>query len=205
MLLLPSRAHWKLSPKYQGVPSDSPHTNGYYTLRRWFALLRRTGDAAESWKDVRCPFPFPRKKIRPLRCWEVRLLRESQAAQRYTRVALCLEPVQALVAPVRPPCRVARSRQKAMCLPANLTTLPKYLQSWLEFWMNPGAHNHWRTSSKWIWVGNNGDEVHRGLRRRIRRGRTPATGRPRPDAAHCTHPPRIPRNYHCGARDEGTR
>ena len=38
--------------------------------------------------------------------------------------------------------------------------------------------------------GNNGNEVHRGLRRRIRRWRrrTPPTGRPRPDAAHSAHP-----------------
>ena len=56
------------------------------------------------------------------------------------------------VAPIRPPRRLARSQQRAMCLPANLSTLPKYLQSWPQFWTNPGAHSHQRRSSEWIWV-----------------------------------------------------
>ena len=52
--------------------------------------------------------------------------------------------------------------------------------------------------------GNNGNEVHRGLRRRIRRRRAPAAGQPRPDA-HSTQPSRTFQSYHRGAQDGGTR
>ena len=196
-LLPTSRVSWKLSPKFQGNPSDFRQTDGYHTFRRWFELLHGTRDAAASqdrgrrigrikssteckkkqrnvrrqagsrppsfiWKNVLAGWPpsksvglrpFQRRAVRPLRCWEVWLLRESQAAQRHTRLALCLEPVQASVAPVRTSRQLARSHQRAMRLPANLSTLPKNLQSWLQFWTNPGAHNHWRKSSDWIWVG----------------------------------------------------
>ena len=50
---------------------------------------------------------------------------------------------------------------------------------------------------------NDGNEIHQGSqRRRIRRERAPATGRPCPGAAHSTHPSLIPWSYHCSARDE---
>ena len=93
---------------------------------------------------MRCPLPGLRKKCRPLRCWEVPVLGESQAGLRYTRLVLCLEPVQASVAPVRPSHQLAQS----MYLSAHLSTLPKYLQSWLQFWTNPGAHAHWRKRAR---------------------------------------------------------
>ena len=96
--------------------------------------------------------PFRHRAVRALRCWGFLLLRESQAAQRYTRLALCLEPVQASVASVSLSSQLARSHQKAMCLPANLSTLPKYLQSWVQFWTGPEARTDWRKSSEWIRV-----------------------------------------------------
>ena len=40
--------------------------------------------------------------------------------------------------------------------------------------------------------GNNGNEVYRGLRRRIRRDRAPAARRPRSGGTHSVHPPWIP-------------
>ena len=116
----------------------------------WSALLHGTRDAAELRKAVHRLLQNPRKKNRPLRCWRLRLLRESQAAQRNTRFALCLEPVLASVAPVSLSSQLAQSHQGAMCLPANLSTVPKYLQSWLQIWKSPEAHTHWRKNSEWI-------------------------------------------------------
>ena len=81
-----------------------------------------------------------------------------------------------------------------MRLPANLSTLPMYLQSWLQFWTGGRV----RSGSG---CGNNGNGVHQGSQRRIRRERAPAAGWPCPGAAHSTHPSRIPWSCH-GARDE---
>ena len=51
--------------------------------------------------------------------------------------------------------------------------------------------------------GNNRGGVHRDpQRRRIRRRRARAAGRPCPGAAHSTHPSRMPWSYHCGTRGE---
>ena len=75
--------------------------------------------------------PFQRLAVRALRCWGFLLLRERRGARRYTRIALCLEPAHASVAFVSLSSQLVRSRQKAMCLLANLSTLPKYLQSWV--------------------------------------------------------------------------
>ena len=109
-----------------------------------------TRDAAESRKVFRCLLPGPRKNCKPLRCRSIRRLCESQAARRCTRLPLCLEP--ASVASACPSHHLAHSHQGAMYLPANLSTLPKYLQNRLQFWTTPGPHNHRRKSSEWIWV-----------------------------------------------------
>ena len=45
-----------------------------------------------------------------------------------------------------------RSHHKAMCLLAHLSTLPKYLQSWQQFWTSPEAHARSRKRSEWIQV-----------------------------------------------------
>ena len=47
---------------------------------------------------------------------------------------LCREPVQTSVASVSLSSQFARSLQKAICLLANLSTLPKYSRSWLQFY-----------------------------------------------------------------------
>ena len=52
--------------------------------------------------------------------------------------------------PVTPTCAVT---SKSAVPPPDLSTLPKHSQSWLKFCTNPGAHNHWRRSLEWIWVG----------------------------------------------------
>ena len=197
-------ASWKLSLMFHGNPSHSRQTDGYSTFQRWSALLHGTRYAAELRKAVHRLLPDPRKKNRPLRCWRLRLLRESQAAQRNTRLALCLEPVQASVAPVSLSSHLAQSHQGAMCLPANLSTLPKYLQSWLQFWKSPEAHTHWRKNSEWIRAWQ---QRRRSTPRLLSTAdqEAPQTRRPCPDAAHSTHLSRIPRSYHVGARalDEG--
>ena len=46
--------------------------------------------------------PFQHRAVRALRCWEFRLLRESQAAQRYTRLALCLGRCSRHLSCIRP-------------------------------------------------------------------------------------------------------
>ena len=136
-----------------GNPSDSLQTDCYYTFRRWFALLRGPRDAAESGKDVRCTPPRSAEEVQAPAMLVVWLLCESQAGQRYTRLALCLEPVQASVALVRPSHQVAQSHQRAKYLPACLSTFPKYLQCWPQFWTSPEAQTRWRKSSERIWVG----------------------------------------------------
>ena len=55
----------------------------------------------------------------------------NHAAQRYTRLALCLEPARPSVASVSLPSRFAQSHRKPMCFPANLSTPSKYSQNWL--------------------------------------------------------------------------
>ena len=90
----------------------------------------------ECWWNRPVPLPMKRKvesARQLLRCWEVRLLCESQAARRCTRLALFLEPVPASVAPTCPSHHLAHSHQGALYDPAILSTLPQYLQSWLHF------------------------------------------------------------------------
>ena len=125
-------ASWRLSPKFQGNPSDSRQTDGYHTFRGWSALPHVTRDAGEQRKAVHCLLPAPRKDS-PLRYWGFRLLRECQAAQRCTRLGshsawgAGISRIRLTVKPNR------AVHQRAMFLPANLSTLPKYLQGWLQF------------------------------------------------------------------------
>ena len=130
--------------------------------------------------------PFQRRAVRALRCRGFLLLRESRAAQRFTKLALCLEPVQASVASVSQ----ANSRgphQKATRLPANLSTNKLF-----QFWTGPEAHAHGRKILELIRVcGSRGDGVHQPPRSRLC-----------PGADHSTHPSRVPWSCHCGARDE---
>ena len=64
-------------------------------------------------------------QLEPCDVVEVWLLRESQEAQHYTRLALCLEPGQASIASVSLLSQLARFHAKAMCFTANLSTLWK--------------------------------------------------------------------------------
>ena len=145
--------------------------------------------------------PVRRLAVRALRCREFLLCRERQAAQRCTKLALCLEQVQGTVAFVSQS-KLARSHQTAKCLLTDLSTLPKYLQSWRQFWTNPEMLTGGIVPSGGSRCGNNGDGTHRcSQRRRIRRERGPATERPCPGAAHSAHPSRCPGGYHHGARD----
>ena len=67
-------ASWKLSPKFQGDPSDSRQTDGdhTHTLRRWPALLHGKRDAAESRKAVRCPLLAPPKQNTQVQVFRLR-------------------------------------------------------------------------------------------------------------------------------------
>ena len=99
----------------------------------------------------------------------------------------------------------SRTHIKERCV-SNLSTLPKCLQSWPLFWTNLGAHNQWRRSSEWIWVGQLWKRSSpRFCTAADQAGRASATGRPRPDAPHSTHPSRISQSHHCGARNGGAR
>ena len=83
--------------------------------------------------------------------------------------------------------QLARSHQKAMCILANLSTLPKYLRSWQQFWKSTEAHAHSRKSSEWI-------RVWQRRRRNIpmfSKATDHATERPCPGAPHCAHPSRM--------------
>ena len=86
--------------------------------------------------------------VRDLWCWEFLLVREGQAVQRYMRLALCLDPAQALVTFVSWSSQFARSLQKATCLLANLSTLPKHLHGCGQFCISPETHAHSRKSSR---------------------------------------------------------
>ena len=115
-----------------GESTDSRQTDGYHTFRHWSALLHGTRDASVSRKVVHCLLPSPRKKNRPCDIEDSSCFAKVKQPSA-TRRALCLEPVQAPVAPVSLSSQLARSHQRAMCLLPNLSTLPKYSQSWLQF------------------------------------------------------------------------
>ena len=123
--------------------------------------------------------PSRRHAVGALRCWRFLLLRESQAAQRYMRLALCLEPAQASVAfgSRSASCKARSSSGEALKL-----TL---------------SRGRIRSGSG---RGNNGDGIHRCSQRRD--GEGSATERPCPGAAHSAHPSRNPWRYHYVARDE---
>ena len=60
---------------------------------------------------------------------------ERRAAPAATRSShSALRPVQGAVASVSKASQFAQSHQKPMRLSANLSTLSKYSQSWLQFW-----------------------------------------------------------------------
>ena len=83
-----------------------------------------------------------------------------------------------------------------MCLSANLSTLPKYLQSWLQFLELTITGERVRSG---YGSGINGNEVHRGGRGLPRLfGHAPLH---RILHTHHEHP----RSYHCDARDGGAR
>ena len=104
------------------VPSRIPGNGAVsYGRFRW-----QTGRPRSQWS---CSHPDP-LLFRPCDAGEFLPLRARQAAQRYTRLALCLEQAQGPAPFVFRSSQFARSLQKAICLLANLSTLPKYLQSW---------------------------------------------------------------------------
>ena len=126
------------------------HAGSRLHLRRVNAKPTSRQQSALTWKISLAGWP-PSKSAellpsRPLavlalRCWEFLPLRARQAAQRYTRRALCLEQAQGPAASVFQSGQFARSLQKAKCLFANLSTLAKYLQSWQHFGVDPGCGN----------------------------------------------------------------
>ena len=143
---------------------------------------------------------FQHRAVRALRCWGFLLLRESQAAQRYTRLARCMEPVQASVAslslssqlavpskkryassPTFQPCEVLAKLAAVLDKPGNSRSLEE------EFGVNPGRPS---TETEYTEVLNGGGSGGRGLQRLGGHA-----------AAHFTHPSRMPWSCHCGARD----
>ena len=56
--------------------------------------------------------PLERRAVLGRRCWARRLRPERQATQRYTKLALCLEPVRETVASVSRASQCAQSHQK---------------------------------------------------------------------------------------------
>ena len=116
------------------------------------ALLIR---ATAAWDEKPwCSHPSKSGRRRPLLRFESRDIvdepacLEGRAAQRCTKVALCLEPVLGAVASVSQSSPLALSHQKPICLLGYL----KYLQSSRQFWTNTKTHAHWRKCSEWIWV-----------------------------------------------------
>ena len=88
-----------------------------------------------------------------------------------------------------------------MCLTADLSTVPKHLQSWRLFWACPDAHALWRKSSEWIRAW----QQRRRCTPEVLNGGGSGGGGPCPGAAHFTQPPRIPWSCRFGARDESER
>ena len=133
-------------------------------------------------------------------------LRARQAAQRYPRLALCLEQAQGPAAFAFRSSQFARSLQKAICLLANLSTMPKYLAKLgavldkprnsrsleEEFEVGPGVASSETEHTEVLNGGGSGGR------------RAPATRWSCPGAAHSTHPSRTRWSDHCGARDEST-
>ena len=128
---------------------------------------------------------------------------ESQAAQRHTRLALCLEPVRHQSHPS--PCQAnSRGPTKKRCAsppifrPCRSTCKAGFSAGQIQKRTLTGGRVRSGSGS-----GDNRGGVHQGSqRRRIRRERGPATERPCPGAAHSAHPSRMPWGYHYGARDE---
>ena len=140
---------------------------------------RIPGNSALTWKISVAGWP-PSKSVellpsRPcavqaLRCWKCLPLRARQAAQRYTRLALCVEQAHG-------PATLVFSIQKTICLLANLSTFPKYLQSWQQFWTSQKlalTRGRVRSGSG---CGNFRNGVHRSSQRwQIRRERLQRLG-----------------------------
>ena len=112
----------------------------------------------------------------------------SQATQRYTKLALCLD-ADRIRLPGKPMCAVP-SKTDA---PSLLWALPKYAQNW--FWTGSAGHVHWRRGSERNRRTTSAEAECRGShRRRIGMGRVPAAGDPYHRATHSTHPSRMPWN-----------
>ena len=97
-----------------------------------------------------CSHPSKSGRRRPLLRFESRDIvdepacLEGRAAQRCTKVALCLEPVLGAVASVSQASPFAQSHPKPMCRLGYL----KYLQRSKQFWTNTETHTPWRKCSE---------------------------------------------------------
>ena len=124
----------------------------------------------------------------------------SRAAQRHTRLALCLEPVQASVASVKS-IRAVPSKKKCGSPQTSRTC-----RSTCKAGFSSGQAQKRTFSGGGVRSGSgscdNRSGTHRGSPRWRIRGRAPAAGRPCPGAAHSTYPSRVPWSYHCDGRDE---
>ena len=94
--------------------------------------------------------PLIGRAVRVPRYWRCMPRLEGRAPQRCTRLAFCVGPVQGPVASVFQTSHFAQSHRILKYFLPYLSTLPKYLQSWRQFWASPEALAHWRRSSEWI-------------------------------------------------------
>ena len=190
-----------------GVRQDSIRfsSDGRLSCPPSFVLtLYWTRDAAESRKEKRCPLPGPRKNRKPLRCRSIRNFAKVQqlGAARGSHSAWSRPHSHPLGRHT-----TSRTHIKERC------TSPKTSRPCLstcKFGYSSGRPQDLTITAERVRSGygssKNGNKVQRGSPRRwIRRERAPATWRPRPDVLHSTHPSRLSRSYHCGARDGGAR
>ena len=124
---------------------SAQHQDRSRPLRSVSAKPKSRQQCSLTWKISRAGWPpskaaglLPSRRlvaVRALRCWEFLLPRERQAAQRYMRLALCMEPAQASVAfDSRGPTR-RRSASSPTSRPCRSTC-----KSGQRFWTSPEAH-----------------------------------------------------------------
>ena len=120
--------------RYRG---DLFHTTRIHRRIHWQAPCHQR-------TEERCP--LLRRAARIQRYWGCMPRLKGRAPRRCTRRAICWEPMQGPVASVFRQANL-RSPIENRCTLTCLSTLPKHLHSWRQFWATPEAH--WRRT--WWW------------------------------------------------------
>ena len=159
------------------VPGESIRFSSDGRLLHSPSLVRTAGtrDAEKTRKDVRRG-----RRAGPCDVREVRLLRESQAAQRYRRLRTLLGARAGTSSTPSAGHASSRGHIEERCASPATSRL---CQSTCKVSYSSGRTQEPTITGERVrsghGLGNNGNEVHLGLRRRIRRGRAPAARRPR--------------------------